>query len=266
MKTDISCTARSLFRKSLFFLFLLLLSGSPGFASTGIIVAKNSTAESIKGLIRVSSIQTIAGRDFISGGYMGHPVTLVRSPMGKVNNTITTQILIAKFSVNSVISISPAGAIQKKVNIGDIVLVDKVFQHDFGTVKPYGFIWGKAPDGKGWEEKGYSEHPDELQVEDLGKNKERKIFKGTVVSGDQLIASRIKKEWLHRKFKALAVDMSAAAISQTCFANGVPCKIVRVITDHADESARSDFENSLHPGVEKTDYQNLVKALLTSGP
>lgn len=249
---------------TLFLVFFLLHLGSSGLAATGVIVARKGTAYSFKDIIRVSSVRTIAGREFLTGDYKGAKVTMVRSPMGKVNNAITTQILIGEFSADSIVSISPAGAIQGGLNIGDIVLADRVFQHDFGTVKPYGFIWGKAPDGKGWGEQGYGKHVDTLEMEGLKENCRRKVLKGIVVSGDQLIASQEKRAWLIRKFDATAVDMGAAAIVQVCFANGVPCKIIRIITDHADETARSDFENSLREEMKEPNFPTLFQALMDS--
>ena len=246
----------------------LLFIPRPLFAggATGVIVARITAFDSIRSQLTGLSIQRFAGRDYISGMFRGENVVLTYSPMGKVNNAITTQILLSRFEIDQVISIAPAGGVTRKVGIGSIILADQVFQHDFGTIKPYGFIWGKAPDGKGWQEPGYNAHllASEGALAKLEAGREGRVFKGAVVSGDQLIASREKRSWLQEKFKALAVDMSAAAIVQTCFANGIPCQIIRVITDHADESARSDFEASLLPGSQEPDYRILFQALIST--
>lgn len=235
-------------------------------AATGIIVARTSTFKSIREVLGTASVQHVAGREFVLGDYRGERVVLVRSPMGKVNNAITTQLLISRFSPNEIFSIAPAGAVDSAVGIGDLVVAETVFQHDFGTVKPYGFIWGRAPDGTGFEEEGYSELPGRGLptglIKALGAAHRGQVFFGTLVTGDQLIASREKRDWLSKKFNALAVDMTAAAIVQTCFANGIPCRVLRIMTDHADETARSNFENALKPGVDRTDYQELTRILL----
>lgn len=255
-----------LIRAVVVLLLLCLVLPASASAATGLIVARKSTFETIKGLLAVTSIHILAGRQFICGDYMGRRVVLVRSPMGQVNNTITTQMLLSKFEIDLVISIAPAGAISDKVDIGNIVLADQVYQHDFGTVKPYGFIWGKAPDGEGWEEAGYNSHPNAPNLDQvlqrLGEKEPPKVLIGPVVSGDQLIASREKRGWLQSKFNALAVDMSAAAIVQTCFANGVRCQIIRIVTDHADESARSDFEASFTQSAQEPNYQMLFKVIM----
>lgn len=251
--------------QALIILFLICLSQPAAAAGAiGLVVAKTSTFETIKSLLTVISEHSYAGRRYLSGEYQGHHVVLVRSPMGKVNNTITTQTLLSEFEIDLVISIAPAGAVGETVAVGHIVLADRVYQHDFGTIKPYGFIWGKAPDGKDWDEAGYQSHPEATDntLKRLQDTKQSEVFVGPVVSGDQLIASREKRTWLHNKFNAMAVDMSAAAIAQTCYANMTRCLILRVVTDHADESARSDFEASLAPGSKEPDYRMLFKALV----
>lgn len=250
--------------RTLLLCILFLLPGYAVFGATGIVVARNDAFDSIRSQLSESRAQEVAGRRFVSGSYRGHGVILAYSPMGKVNNAITTQILLSQFEIDRVISIAPAGGVGEHVEIGSIVLANEVFQHDFGTIKPYGFIWGKVPDGTGWEDAGYNRHlaaPKGLQKR-LDAVFAGRFFLGPIVSGDQLVASREKTTWLREKFAALAVDMSAAAIVQTCFANRIPCQIIRVITDHADESARSDFEASFLPGSREPDYQALFKTIM----
>ncbi len=244
---------------------VLLLWAMAAHAKTGIIVARTDTFAAIKNLLSNVSVQDHAGRQYAAGTYGKRGIVLVRSPMGKVNNALTTQILLSRFEIDSVISIAPAGAVAEGLEAGTIILAAKVFQHDFGTEKPYGFIWSKAPDGHGWTEEGYHAH---LQREPLQRKLQRLAARegwplavGTVVSGDQFITCRSKRAWLQKKFDAAAVDMSAAAIVQTCFANRVVCAIIRVITDQADESARSDFEASFHAGGLWPDPRKLFRAL-----
>jgi len=41
--------------------------------------------------------------------------------------------------------------------------------------------------------------------------------------------------------EALCVEMEGAAVAQVCFEYGIPCGVLRVISDSADESAPVDF-------------------------
>ena len=56
---------------------------------------------------------------------------LVESGIGKVNATRSTQILIDKMNVDYILNVGVAGSISREVNKCDIVIADKLAQHDF---------------------------------------------------------------------------------------------------------------------------------------
>jgi len=241
-------------------------------ADIGIIVAFNSNLEQVKNSLEIKKISKKAGRAFYSGKIDNIDVVLVRSPMGKVNNAITTQALFSNYPITFVVSIAPAGAIKKSLNTGDGVIANEVYQHDFGTVKPYGFVWGRVPDGTSQDEPGYNLTDKSLKKSALiyaGKIKgaANKIVEGGIVSGDQFISSEQKKSWLSKKFTAAAVDMGAAAIAQVCYANNkTPVCILRIITDRAGLNARANFERanpSLRTSINIVEF---VKAILQGIP
>ena len=66
-------------------------------------------------------------------------------------------------------------------------------------------------------------------------------FVGRVVSGDQFISDKEKKEWLVKTFSGYCTEMEGAAIAQACYLNGIPFLIVRAISDKADDSASVDY-------------------------
>lgn len=229
---------------------LIIAATASSHADIGIIVALNSTVEDFKKTADIKAVTKKSGRDFFAGTLGGERIILVRSPMGKVNNAITAQTLLSCFPVNAVYSISPAGALSGNLEIGDVIAVTSVFQHDFGTIKPYGFIWSKVPNSMdATNQQGDDDTLDpRLITPVLNVWKKMKTHHamntGILVSGDQFIASRDKNEWLGKKFSASAVDMGGAAIAQTCLANQVPCCLIRIITDKAGIEARSDFNAS----------------------
>ena len=255
------------FTIALIALLLIIISVNSSLADVGIIVALNSNLEQLKENIKIKRISKKAGREFFSGQIDNIDVVLVRSPMGKVNNAITAQALISHDSVKSVVSIGPAGAIDKRLNIGDAIVATEVYQHDFGTFKPYGFLWGRVSDGTSWDEPGYTLADKGLRelallcAKDRSKSQNR-IIEGVIVTGDQFISSQDKKEWLFKKFRAMAVDMGAASIAQVCYANRVPYCILRIITDKATVDARTDFENSIPFYQTDIDILGFVKGIL----
>lgn len=248
-------------------LIINILSSVQAFADVGIVVALNATWDEISKLISIQETKTIAKREFVSGRIENRNVVLVRSPMGKVNNAITAQLLISNYSIDYVVSVSPAGAIGEDVAIGDLVVADSLFHHDFGTIKPYGFIVSRVPEGINWDEKEFSKVNNRLKQKVLSykgkiEKSQNTIHEGVVVSGDQFISSVQKKEWLRKKYNAGAVDMGAAAIGQVCQANGKQVCIIRVITDKADVVARENFEQSVDAYKTDINLAGLIKNIV----
>jgi len=236
------------FRIGCLALFIIFISIKSTFADVGIIVALNSSLKQLTKSLKIAEISQKAGRQFYSGRINDVHVVLVRSPMGKVNNAITAQLLLSHYSIRSVLSIAPGGALDKKLNIGDGIIATELYQHDFGTIKRYGFIWNRVPDGTNWDVAGYNKADKSLRESARlypTYQHKNKIVEGVIVSGDQFISSPDKRDWLLKKFKAVGVDMGAAAVAQVCFANQVPFCIMRIITDKAGISSRTDFENSI---------------------
>lgn len=257
-----------LFRIGCIALLLVLISIKSSLADVGIIVALNSNLEQLKENLKIKNISKKAGREFYSGKIDHTDVVLARSPMGKVNNAITAQALLSHYPIKSVVSIAPAGAVDKSLNIGDIIVATRVYQHDFGTIKPYGFVWSRVPDGTNWDEPGYN-LPDKglrelvlLYAKDKKKAQNNKIIEGAIVTGDQFISFQYKKDWLSKKFKAMAVDMGAAAIAQVCYASGVPFCILRIITDKSRIDARTDFEKSIPAYQSDVSILEFLKTIL----
>ncbi len=246
-----------------------LLKPNSTYAKTGIIVALNATTDQIRSVMNVSCTRQYAQREFVIGTLSDTNIVLTRSPMGMINNAITTQLLIAYFGVQRIISVAPAGGLADGMKIGDLVIASQVWQHDFGTVKPYGFIWGKTPDGSGSHSLGY-QRLDKTMYEIAQKTSgsikisENHFHVGIVASGDSFIADNDKKRWIVKKFDAVAVDMGSAAIAQVSFANTIPCLIIRIITDKADINARVDFAESLPTYRSSIDISGYLSLLLSS--
>lgn len=64
---------------------------------------------------------------------------------------------------------------------------------------------------------------------------------GRFVSSPRVLARARDKAALHEQSHADAVDMESAAISTACRQQGVPCAILRIISDAADEDLPLDF-------------------------
>ena len=72
-------------------------------------------------------------------------------------------------------------------------------------------------------------------------NPDIQVFVGRVLSGDQFISDKEKKQWLVDTFGGYCTEMEGAAIAQAAYLNKVPYLVIRAISDKADGSAGMDY-------------------------
>ncbi len=148
---------------------------------------------------------------------------LVESGIGKVNAARTTQILISEFSVDEILNVGVAGSVSKEINRCDIVVADKLVQHDF-DITAFNHEKGYIPNiGK------YIDCDKKLLTKAKKINKDIKI--GTIASGDIFVSDEIMARKVNFKFDALCVEMEGAAIAEVCYLCKVPFLVLRSISD-----------------------------------
>ena len=196
----------------------------------GIIVAMQEELEEILNIMNNIEEKEIYEISFISGKIEDTEVVVVKSGVGKVNAARTTQILIDKLNVKSVINVGSAGALNPFLNIGDIVIADKLIQHDFDITAfdhDKGYITGVGD---------YIYSNDEL-VKKLQntvnkiENKAYKVITGVIASGDIFCTDINMKNKIYSKFNAECVEMEGAAIAQVCYLDKIPFVVLRSISD-----------------------------------
>lgn len=222
----------------------------------GIIGAMDEEVAKIKEHMEQVEERTIASMDFLKGTVKGHPVVVVRSGIGKVNAAICTQILVDVYSVDAVVNTGIAGSLNADINIGDIVLSTDALEHDMDAVA-FGYPVGQIP-----RMDTLSFTADE-KLRKIAKetcervNPDVSVFEGRVVSGDQFISDKAKKEWLVKNFAGYCTEMEGAAIAHAAYLNGIPFLIIRAISDKADDSASVDY-----PAFEAKAIEHSVRLLL----
>ncbi len=199
--------------------------------------------------------QIIEGIRFVSGNLSGKKVVIAFTGIGKVNAAMTTTLLIEHFKPDKVIFTGIAGAVNRQLQPGDIVIAEKTAHHDMGTLWPEG-LFHKGVNNRlnGWENPVFFDSDEQLlkvaeraaqQVEFssiriISGQRSSKVVKGVVVTGDSFIASADKCAELGKKLNADAVEMEGAAVVQLCFQRGIGFLVIRSISDNADEGAVLD--------------------------
>ena len=113
-------------------------------APIGIIGAMDEELAMLKAAAGATECETLAGMDFCRGKLGGREVVIVKSGIGKVNAGVCAQLLITCFGVCRIINTGVGGALDPRLNIGDVVISTDVVQHDF-DVSPIGFAEGEIP-------------------------------------------------------------------------------------------------------------------------
>ena len=187
-----------------------------------------------------ATVKTKAGMEFCQGTLAGCPAVVVRSGVGKVNAAMCAQILVDDFGADRIINTGIAGSLRAEINIGDIVISADTLQHDMDATG-FGYPVGVIPqmDCSVFQ-------ADEMLIRLAQEccatvNPEISTFVGRVVSGDQFISDKAKKQWLIETFAGFCTEMEGAAIAQAAYRNQVPFLIIRAISDKADDSATMDY-------------------------
>ncbi len=209
----------------------------------GIIAAEDKEMLAIKDKMSNIEEETIYNLTFYKGNIKSTKYILVKSGVGKVNASRTTQILIDRFEVKAVLNIGSAGGITDNLQIGDIVIGEKLVQHDF-DVTAFGREKGFIPDtGKFFES-------DKTLVENIKKalntiNEDFNIHIGLIATGDTFLTDVDKKNKIRLEFNADCVEMEGAAIAQTCMLCNIPFVVIRGISDVPNGNNYLDFNTYL---------------------
>lgn len=221
----------------------------------GIIGAMDIEVKKIREQLENVKVMNRADMEFYTGVWHGRDVTVVRSGIGKVNAGICTQILVDLLKADTIINTGIAGSLKNEINIGDIVLSTDALQHDVDA-GGFGYAPGVIPQMK------ESVFQADKGLIELAKKCCREVcpdisfFAGRVISGDQFISDREKKEQLARDFQGFCTEMEGAAIAQAAYLNHIPFLIIRAISDKADDSATMDY-----PAFEAMAVENSVRLL-----
>ena len=154
------------------------------------------------------TVEPYGGVDYHKGTLAGKQVVVCCAGMGKANAAATTQVLITKFGAEKIIFSGIAGNMTSKIGIGDVVIGKTVLYHD----AQLDMICQNPPFLK-----EYTGDPE------------------LIAAAEKACADSETKAAIEAKCAPDCVEMEGAAVSQIAAKNGVPCVILRAMSDNADE-------------------------------
>ncbi|HEX9173667.1 MAG TPA: 5'-methylthioadenosine/adenosylhomocysteine nucleosidase [Telluria sp.] len=197
-------------------------------------------------------------REYWSGKLGEIDAVCVLSRIGKVAAAMTATTLVEKFGVTHILFTGVAGAGDKSVNVGDIVIAESLVQHDMDASPLFPRfevpLTGQthfSPDHQmslGLVEAAHKFLETEF-AEAIGASERAefrldrpRVHRGLVASGDQFVTTVGEIERLNAALPGLvAVEMEGAAVAQVCAELDVPFAVIRTISDNANENAATDF-------------------------
>lgn len=204
--------------------------------------------------------ETKIGMDvFVSGRLFGQEAVLAVCGPGKINAALCTQSMITAFKPKWVLNLGVAGAGEEGVTIGDMVIATSAVQHDVDT-SPIGDPVGMV------SKINLIEIPcdEELRRNLAAAARELtdvNVHEGVIATGDQFINKGDVRRTIHERFSAKAVEMEGGAVAQACYMMGVPCGVLRSISDQAN--GQSDMDYPTFTKLAASHSQKVVELLLT---
>ena len=150
--------------------------------------------------------------------------------------------MIIKYSPALIVNTGVGGAIKAGLKTADIVIADRLCQHDMDTSPlgdPKGLISGINT---------IYFDADKRAVQILKRSADKLSLSatvGTVASGDRFVADASDKKRIAEEFSAIVCEMEGGAIAHTAFVNGTAFAVVRAISDSADGDATMDYPTFL---------------------
>jgi len=173
---------------------------------------------------------------FYQGDIDGRPLTLVQGGIGRNNAIKAASCLLESTSVDLLISAGVAGGIRHGLNVGDLVVAERV---------------------------GYSRQDDfdgdELQLEydfvckedivqlarECSNEPETKLHFGNLLTVDKVISKASTKRRIGEQNSFLAVEMESAAVAEVASEKGVAFAAIRSISDDIDDDLELDYDNMI---------------------
>ena len=219
----------------------------------GIMGAMPEEMDKIISTISNKEIVERGSRIYYRGNLYGQEVVAVFSRWGKVAAATTATNMILEFKVDRIVFTGVAGAISPELNVGDVVIGQRLFQHDMDA-RPLMKRFEIPLTGKtSYETPLRNVETMSQAVHNFLKNNKEfrkmlveqqilnpKMLIGDIASGDLFISSSEMKSALSKNLPSVVcAEMEGAAVAQVCDDYGVPLVVVRVISDSADEEAHT---------------------------
>lgn len=201
----------------------------------GAVIAMDSEAKALLDQMEIETIFTVHGKPVYQGTAFGKDVLLCVCGVGKVNAAAGTCAVLEK-GADLVFNFGVAGGLDAKTQVTEVYLIDKTVQYDFDLTQLNG--------GKPGTLDGETENFIPLFTPEKIDFPRRALGSGDRFNDSPADHSLLIGLGAHIR------DMEGAAIAQVCKYAGVPCMLVKAISDrYGSGSTTEQFRQNLSRAV-----------------
>ena len=169
--------------------------------------------------------QHIDGFEVLRYENESYTVYAVNAGAGEIAAAAAAQLLISAFHVDLVVNFGVVGALTPEMTLARTCVVEAVVHYDFDVSE-----WVNIEIGR------YLQYPTPYipttpALVDRACAIEPSLRRVVCASADKFIGTEEKKRALHERWHADICEMEAAGIVLTCARRGVPCLLIKTVSD-----------------------------------
>lgn len=149
----------------------------------------------------------------------------VDSGAGEINAANATQFVICTYDVDVIVNFGVVGALEEEAKTAQLCVVEQVVHYDFDTTGWLNLNRGQYP---GYDSAYVAASPELIQ---LAKSVSPELRSVICASADKFVDVEADKWVLNEIYGAHICEMEAAGILLTCSRNGVPCLLLKAVSD-----------------------------------
>lgn len=184
------------------------------------------------------------------GELNGSETILLQCGIGKANAAWTTALLIERYRPDGILHYGVAGGLNPELRVGDTVVATELVYSDVDATA-FGYAYGQVPQMP-------ASYPADERLLGIARRAvaeaplEGAIVSGLVTTADSFVNRPSLAASIRSRFpSAQATDMEGAAVAQTAYRLGVPCLVVRSLSDLAGEDAKTTYQSNVDLASER---------------
>ena len=182
--------------------------------------------------------QQVDGFEVLRYENESYTVFAVNAGAGEIAAAAATQLLISVFHVDLLVNFGVVGGLTEDMAMARTVVVESVVHYDFDVSDWIGVETGR-----------YMQYPSPYipttpELVEKACTIEPSLRRVICASADKFIGTEEKKRALHERWQADICEMEAAGIVLTCARCGVPCLLIKTVSD-AISGGAEEFNREL---------------------